>query len=39
MASVLLYACGMLSLLSGAPGLTISAIPTRVRRDFYGREM
>lgn len=39
MSSVLLYACGLLALFSGAPGLLIAALPPRVRRDFYGRKM
>ncbi len=39
MASVIIYACGMLSLISGAIGLTASAIPPRTKRDFYGRPM
>ena len=39
MSSVLLYACGMLALISGLPGLLVAALPTRIRRDFYGREM
>jgi hypothetical protein len=37
--SVMLYACGVMALLSGVPGLIIAAIPPRARRDFYGRDM
>lgn len=37
--SVLLYASGMLSIVSGAVGLVAALIPPRARRDFYGRPM
>ena len=39
MESWLLYACGLLALFWGLPGLVIAAIPPRARRDFYGRKM
>jgi hypothetical protein len=39
LASVLLYASGWLSAISGAIGLVFAAIPPRAERDFYGRPM
>ena len=37
--SVLLYACGLISVVWGAVGLVVALIPPRARRDFYGRRM
>jgi len=39
LASALLYASGVLSVISGAIGLPFALIRPRARRDFYGRPM